>query len=125
IAVYLQNNSVQKVTLSEVRLAGSVYSFVPGTTAASTLDAFGGAGLLASSAIPGYMIATSSNGVSGAETAATVLTTTAGEIQPGQQATVIIQLDENVKTGRDAQFKITTTNGAVFVGTVIAGQQSG
>jgi len=125
IAVYLQNNSVQKVTLSEVRLAGSVYSFVPGTTAASTLDAFGGAGLLASSVIPGYMIATNSNGVAGAETAATVLTTTAGEIQPGQQATVIIQLDENVKTGRDAQFKITTTNGAVFVGTVIAGQQSG
>ncbi|NOS62337.1 MAG: hypothetical protein HOO66_04790 [Nitrosarchaeum sp.] len=125
IAVYLQNNSVQKVTLSEIRLAGSVYSFVPGTVAASTLDAFGGAGLLASSAIPGYMIATNSNGVAGAETAATVLTTTAGEIQPGQQATVIIQLDENVKTGRDAQFKITTTNGAVFVGTVIAGQQSG
>jgi hypothetical protein len=53
------------------------------------------------------------------------LQTTSAEIQPGQQATVIIQLDENVKVGRDAQFKLTTTNGAVFVGTVIAGQQSG
>ena len=120
IAVYLQNNSVQKITLSEVRLAGSVYSFVPGTTAAPTLDAFNGAGLLASTTA-GYMIATQSN--TGA--AADVLTTTAGELQPGQQATIIIELDENVKTGRDAQFKITTTNGAVFVGTVIAGQQSG
>ena len=120
IAVYLQNNSVQKITLSEVRLAGSVYSFVPGTTAAPTLDAFNGAGLLASTTA-GYMIATQSNPA----TAANVLTTTAGELQPGQQATIIIQLDENVKTGRDAQFKITTTNGAVFVGTVIAGQQSG
>jgi len=120
IAVYLQNNSVQKITLSEVRLAGSVYSFVPGTTAAPTLDAFNGAGLLASTTA-GYMIATQSN----AGAPANVLTTTAGELQPGQQATIIIQLDENVKTGRDAQFKITTTNGAVFVGTVIAGQQSG
>jgi archaeal type IV pilus assembly protein PilA len=120
IAVYLQNNSVQKITLSEVRLAGSVYSFVPGTTAAPTLDAFGSTGLLASTTA-GYMIATQSN----VGAAADVLTTTAGELQPGQQATIILELDENVKTGRDAQFKITTTNGAVFVGTVIAGQQSG
>lgn len=121
IAVYLQNNSVQKVTLSEIRLAGSVYAFVPGTTAVPTLDAFGGTGLLATSSVAGYMIATNSN----IGAAANVLTATAGELQPGQQATIIIQLDENVKTGRDAQFKITTTNGAVFVGTVIAGQQSG
>jgi flagellin-like protein len=124
IAVYLQNNSVQKVTLSEIRLAGSVYTFVPGTGGTPVIDAFGGAGALASSTA-GFMIATNSNGVAGAETAATVLSTTAAELQPGQQATVIIQLDENVKTGRDAQFKLTTTNGAVFVGTVIAGQQSG
>jgi flagellin-like protein len=121
IAVYVQNNSVQKITLSEVRLAGSVYSFVPGTTASPTLDAFGGTGLLATSSTPGYMIVTNSNLAGPAD----VLTTTAGELQPGQQATIIVQLDENVKTGRDAQFKITTTNGAVFVGTVIAGQQSG
>ena len=47
------------------------------------------------------------------------------EIQPGEQVTVILQLDDNVKVGRDAQFKIATANGAVFVGTVIAGQQTG
>lgn len=123
VAVYLQNNSVQKVTLSEIRLAGTVYSFAPIATGlidantSALLDAVGGVGK--------FTIATNSNGVAGAETAASVLTTTAAELQPGQQATVILELAENVKTGRDAQFKLTTTNGAVFVGTVIAGQQSG
>ncbi len=123
VAVYLQNNSVQKVTLSEIRLAGTVYSFAPipgGLIDANTsalLDSAGGVGK--------FTIATNSNGVAGSETAASVLTTTAAELQPGQQATVILELAENVKTGRDAQFKLTTTNGAVFVGTVIAGQQSG
>ena len=123
IAVYLQNNSVQKVTLSEIRLAGTVYAFAPipgGFIDANTsvlLDSAGGVGK--------FTIATNSNGVAGSETAASVLTTTAAELQPGQQATVILELAENVKTGRDAQFKLTTTNGAVFVGTVIAGQQSG
>ena len=123
VAVYLQNNSVQKVTLSEIRLAGTVYSFAPipgGFIDANTsilLDSAGGVGK--------FTIATNSNGVAGSETAASVLTTTAAELQPGQQATVILELAENVKTGRDAQFKLTTTNGAVFVGTVIAGQQSG
>jgi flagellin-like protein len=108
VAVYLQNQSVQKVTLSEIRLAGTVYSFV--SSAAGTIDAYDalpGAGILAGQAGPSYMIATDSNGSPGTETAATVLQTTSAEIQPGQQATVIIQLDENVKVGRDAQFKLT------------------
>ena len=123
VAVYLQNNSVQKITLNEIRLAGTVYSFAPIATGlldantSALLDSVGGVGR--------FTIATNSNGVAGAETAATVLTTTAAELQPGQQATVILELAENVKTGRDAQFKLTTANGAVFVGTVIAGQQSG
>jgi len=34
-------------------------------------------------------------------------------------------LKSTVSSGRDAQFKIETANGAVFVGTIIAGQQSG
>ena len=121
IGVYIQNNSVQKVTLSEIRFAGTVYTFVPGPAApANQIDAFGSVGLLASSTA-GYMIATSGDGI----LAADVVDATSAEIQPGQLATVIIQLDENIKVGRDAQFKLSTGNGAVFVGTVIAGQQSG
>jgi len=30
-----------------------------------------------------------------------------------------------VSYGRDTQFKLTTTNGAVFVGTVVMGQNAG
>ena len=120
IAVYLQNNSVQKVTFSEIRFAGTVYSFVPGTGSPAIIDAVGSTGALDVS-IAGYMIATNSN----PSAAANVLDTTSAEIQPGGQVSLILQLDENVKVGRDAQFKLTTTNGAVFVGTVIAGQQTG
>jgi len=121
IAIYLQNNSVQKVTLSEIRFAGTVYSFVAGPPSpANQIDAFGGAGILAT-ATAAYMIATNSNAAAPAD----VLDTTSAEIQPGGQVSLVLQLDENVKVGRDAQFKLTTTNGAVFVGTVIAGQQTG
>ncbi len=116
IGVYVQNNSVQKVTLSEIRFAGTVYTFIQGTE----IDVYGGTGLLASSTA-GYMIVTSGDGSS----AAVAVDATSAEIQPGQLATIIIQLDENIKVGRDVQFKLSTGNGAVFVGTVIAGQQSG
>jgi len=110
IAVYVQNQGVQKATFSEVRFAGTVYTF-DGTQTA--LPALGNALLDGT-----FWIMDKSAGSS-------VIQTTAPEIQPGQQATIILQLDENIKTGRDAQIKLSTTNGAVFVGTVIAGQQSG
>ena len=100
VIVYIQSNSVGKVTLGEVRFGGSVYNY---TSIASNPGEFniltkGPAGLL---------------------------TTSSAEIQPGQQVSLILQLDENIKDGRDTQLKLTTANGAVFVGTVIAGQQSG
>ncbi|MCH8086064.1 MAG: hypothetical protein IIC15_06560 [Thaumarchaeota archaeon] len=127
IAIYLQNNSVQKVTLGEIRFAGTVYNYVSSNTGFIDIwDPIAGPiiGVLAGSEA-GYMISTDSNGSLASPTPATALTASSAEIQPGQQVTIILQLDENVKVGRDAQFKLTTTNGAVFVGTVIAGQQTG
>ncbi|MBI4010244.1 MAG: type IV pilin N-terminal domain-containing protein [Candidatus Aenigmarchaeota archaeon] len=109
IAVYVQNNSVQKITLNELRFGGAVYSFASGAT--DTILTTDGS----------FMIATKSN--PGA--AATTVAATSAEIQPGQQATVILQLSDDIKAGRDVQVKMTTGNGAVFVGTIIAGQQSG
>ena len=109
IAVYVQNNSVQKVTLNELRVAGSVYTFTSGANDS----------LLVTDGT--FMVATKSNGAG----AATTVSTTSAEIQPGQQATVILQLSDDIKTGRDVQVKMITGNNAVFVGTVIAGQQSG
>ena len=55
----------------------------------------------------------------------TILDTSKAELQPHQQVTIIIELDETLKSGRDAQLKITTEKGTTFIGTVIAGQQSG
>ena len=111
IAIYVQNQGVNKVTLGEIRFAGSVYDFAS-TPLLVALPAWIPAGPSKT-----YEILTASP--------STILDTTSPEIQPGQQATIILELAENVKTGRDAQFKLSTSNGAVFVGTVIAGQQSG
>jgi len=100
VLVYLQNNSVGKVTLGEVRFAGAVYNY--------TADPI----------VPGeYRLLTIGPG--------TYLSTSSAELQPGQRLTIVLNLSENIKNGRDAQFKVTTTNGAVFLGTVMIGQQSG
>ncbi|MGY5144281.1 MAG: archaellin/type IV pilin N-terminal domain-containing protein [Candidatus Nitrosopumilus sp. bin_32a] len=101
VAVYVQSNSVGKLTLSEVRIGGTVYNYT------ATNPAPQGE----------FNVLTRGPG--------TILGSTSAEVQPGQQVTVIATLDENIKSGRDTQFKLTTANGAVFVGTVIAGQQSG
>jgi len=100
IGVYVQSNSVGKLTLSEVRLGGTVYNYTSAAPAAGD-----------------FQVLTRGPG--------TILTTTAAEVQPGQQVTILLTLDENIREGRDTQLKLTTANGAVFVGTVIAGQQTG
>jgi len=101
LAIYVQNNGVSKATLGEVRFGGLEYAYTPA--------AFAGAGTV-------YHVMTDN---------ASFITTSAPEIQPGQQATIVLELGENIKNGRDAQIKLTTSTGSVFVGTVIAGQQSG
>ncbi len=110
VAVYVKNDSVQKISIAELRFAGNIYNF----TSAAALPAWDDATTL----IPGeYAVLTDSPG--------SLLTASAGEIQPGDIVTLVIDLDENIKIGRDSQFKLTTTNGAVLVHTVKIGQQSG
>jgi len=104
VAVYLQNNGVSKATLGEIRVGGTVYQFEQSSGAT-----FVGTGNV-------YHIMTSDT---------TASNTSTPELQPGQQATIVLKLGEDWKNGRDAQFKLTTSNGAVFVGTVVAGQQTG
>lgn len=100
VTVYLQSNSVGKVTLGEVRFGGSVYNYTSGSPTNGQ-----------------YRVLTTGPG--------SFLGTSSAELQPGQQVSIVMQLGENIKNGRDTQFKLTTANGAVFVGTIIAGQQSG
>ncbi len=117
IAIYVQNQGVSKVTLTEVRFAGTTYDYATlgGATVAEdfTLDAY--------HLQDEFVVVTRGN----AGAPASISTAASGEIQPGQVGTIYLELDQTLKEGRDAQIKLTTANGAVFVGTVIAGQQSG
>jgi len=109
VAVYVKNDSVNQVLFTEIRLGGTVYSY---DTSAS-LSPFGDATDL----IPGeYSILSDSS---------TILQEQTAILQPGQTGTILIDLEDDFPIGRDTQFKLTTTNGAIFVGTVVMGQNSG
>jgi flagellin-like protein len=108
IAVYIKNDSVQAITISEARLGGIVYNY----TRPATLDAL---------TTGQYTVA----GVPGGSGTDLISTGQVAEIQPGQSVSLVMSLSESMRAGRDAQFKMTTNNGAVFVGTVVIGQQSG
>lgn len=110
IAVYVKNDSVQSITVSELRFGGSIYTFA--STAPGSLAVLGNGT---------YTIA----GVAGGTGSELITTASVAEVQPGQTGSVVLSLSEDMKSGRDTQFKMTTTNGAVFVGTVVVGQQSG
>ena len=109
IAVYIKNDSVQAITISEARFGGVKYTYIqPATLDALTSGQYTVAG------VPG--------GTGGSDL---ISTSPVAEIQPGQSASLVLSLSEAMRAGRDAQFKLTTNNGAVFVGTVVIGQQSG
>jgi len=111
IAVYIKNDSVNQVLFSEVRLGGLVYTYDTATTLSDWDDA--------TDLIPGeYSVMLDA-------TATGLLQELAATIQPGGTVTMIVDLDDNFPIGRDTQFKLTTTNGAVFVGTVVMGQNAG
>ncbi|MEM3089503.1 MAG: archaellin/type IV pilin N-terminal domain-containing protein [Candidatus Nitrosotenuis sp.] len=107
IAVYLKNDSVQSITISELRFGGTVYNYTSSLQDTNTIAN----GSYAIASAPGNSDLVSPSAVA--------------EIQPGQTVSVVLALSEDMKSGRDTQFKITTTNGAVFVNTVVIGQQSG
>ena len=117
IAVYLQNQSVGDVTIVEVLLAGFEYEY-PTTTPIIDLTEWDGA----NTPVDGFYFIVK-QGING--TAAEVKTSATSVLAPGEEVSLLLQLEESLTVGRDAQFKITTANGAVFVGTLISGQQSG
>jgi len=114
VAVYVTNQGVSQAALTEVRFAGSVYTYAT----AATLDDFA-----ANTFLDAQEFTIMNKGI--ALAVAEVSQNPTAILQPGQQATILLELEQDVSFGRDAQFKLTTANGAVFVGTVIAGQQSG
>ena len=42
-------------------------------------------------------------------------------IEPGQLLTILVDLEISYQIPRDAQFKLTTTTGSVFVSTIVMG----
>ena len=114
VAIYVTNQGVSQAALTEVRFAGSIYTYAT----AADLDDFA-----ANTFLDAQEFTIIEKGV--ALDVAEVSQNPTAIIQPGQQATILLELEQDVQFGRDAQFKLTTANGAVFVGTVVAGQQSG
>ena len=119
IAIYVTNNSVQKIVLGEISFGGFEYSYVNVTPA-------GGLGLYTSTTA-GELRATNYTVLTGTAggTLDVVLNEGAGEIKAGQTATIILDLESDLRIGRSSQFKLTTSNGNVFVATIGVGQQSG
>jgi flagellin-like protein len=113
VGVYLKNDSVNKITVGELRIAGSLYKYVD--IGGGPLPVFNGTTLT-----NGTYTIVQEGGDQG-----TTIDSSAPSLEPGQQATLVFALEKDVKTGRDLQFKLQTASGSVFVGTINSGQQSG
>jgi len=116
IAVYVTNNSVQKIVLGEIWLGGFQYTYANvNALGLGNYDTILAGELLTQQ----YTVLTGTNGGD------QLLNQAAGEIEAGQTATIIFDLESDLRIGRSSQFKLETSNGNVFVGTVSVGQQSG
>ncbi len=106
VIVYVKNDSVGQLLFSEIRLGGTVYNYDnPGAIVDFAILNFGQ-----------YYVMTNETSSIAAQ---------AGLAEPGQTIGILFELADNYPTGRDTQFKLSTTNGAVFVGTVVMGQNTG
>jgi FlaG/FlaF family flagellin (archaellin) len=112
IAVYVKNDSVQKITISELRFSGQLYNMTQGVTALSTAAAN-------TAPVTGQFVIWNDPATNG------LLTSNVGELQPGETASIVLGLEQNIKIGRDSQFQLKTTNGNIIVGTINVGQKSG
>jgi len=116
VAVYVTNNSVQKIVLGEIWLGGFQYTYKN--------VAAGGMGNY-DTILPAELLTQEYTVLTGTNAGDQLLDEAAGEIEAGQTATIIFDLESDMRIGRSSQFKIETSNGNVFVGTVSVGQQSG
>ena len=116
VAVYVKNDSVQKITISELRFGGALYNYWYMTTGVGTLST------AAANTAPVQGV-TLSVWNDPATDGLLNWQSSQGEIQPGETASIVLGLDQNIKIGRDSQFKLKTTNGNIVVGTINIGQQ--
>ena len=108
VAVYVQNNSISQVYVSEVRFAGTELVFVPGGTLTAYSTPFMNPGE--------FVIAT--KGTTGVANLSSL-----AKLQPGQEVTFLIELDHSLIIERDTSIKIVTGNGAGYLKTIYPGNQ--
>ncbi len=118
ITIHIQNNSAKPITIEELRFGGVEYQYtVEDKLGPYTADPIGPQ--------PGeYVIMTGPDGTPPALTN-DLSKEKSAIIQAGGIVTLVLDLDRTIKDGRDMQVKITTTNGNVFVSTLIVGQNVG
>ena len=115
ITIYIQNNSVNPVTISELRLGGTVYQYVVD-------DQLGPWVAPPIGPMPGeYVIMAGPDG----KTNGDILQEGSPRIQSGGVVTLVLDLDRTLTNGRDMQVKLTTSSGNVFVSTLLVGQNVG
>ena len=112
IAVYVRSDSPYSTAIAEISFRGTIYNYT--TISGNALTDWNDVVDL----IPGtYSILTRSPD--------SVMSLEVPAIQAGQTVTFLIDLDSDLRVGRGTQFKMTTTNGGTFVGTIDIGQQLG
>jgi len=105
VVVYVKNDSVGQILFSEIRLGGTVYNY------------------LQTGSIPAHTLATAGT-YTVMDNSTDGIAAQAGLAEPGETIGILLDLADNFPTGRDTQFKLSTANGAVFVSTVVMGQNS-
>jgi len=113
MSFYFWNKGNNEIHLAELRFGGTIYTYANTTV----LDSFG-----VESEIPGgtYDIWISRQGGNDV-----MLLDNTAVIKPGDSVTIVFALDKDYKLGRDTQLKLTTTNGNIFVASIIIGIQVG
>ncbi len=114
ITIYIQNNSIQPVVISELRFAGDVYSFAP----APKIGEWNKIGMGHKPHPNEYIIVNAHIKGKNYDT----VEGSSPEIQSGKVVTLLLDLDKTLKDGRDMQVKLTTSNGNVFVSNLMVGQ---
>lgn len=114
IAIYVQNHSSVPVAISELIFSGEVYSFSP-SSKIGEWDKIGNghAPNQGEYIIVNYHIGEKNYDVVGDSLAV---------IESGGIVTIMLDLDEGIMMSHDAQIKITTINGNVFVSNMQIGQ---
>jgi len=112
ITIYIQNNSVNPITILELRFGGIVYQYV-------TDKQLGPWQAPPVGPKPGeYVIMTGPDGKAFGD----IIPDLSPTIQPGGVVTLVLDLDRSLVNARDMQVKLTTSNGNVFVSTLLVGQ---